>query len=397
MLILVVLLGGTTAAAALGGGGDFVQASEAGFALNGKPFFVVGVNNHYLPFATQTEVERVIDDSVALGANVIRTILQPVIGSLDGTVPTIWDWHKRTDSSDLGVNGTYLLYWDNHAAKMAINEGPDGMQKVDFLLAAAKQRHLKLLISFLDFWPYTGGAQQMRAWYGSRDEYTFFFDDPRTRQDYKDWVKYVVNRRNTITGVQYKNDPTIFGWDLMNEPTAVPKRLARAWTQEMATYVKSQDPNHLVSSGSANVTDRLGDLSIPSVDFGTWHGYPLYYKLSVVGFDRLITEFCGIAAERNKPVVLEEFGYARSNPDQAAAYRRWLGTLTGDPDCAGWVVWRLVSRQQNGSYPEDEHDQFDVHNDGGPLWGVLKAAAAEARRTRGGPEALPARQVGTGN
>ncbi|HEX5452746.1 MAG TPA: cellulase family glycosylhydrolase [Stellaceae bacterium] len=361
---------------------NFVKASGVNFTLAGKPFFITGVNNHYLTFGSRAEVDRVLDDAVAMGANVVRVILQPVIGSLDGSVPTIWDWNSRADSSDLGVHGNYLIYWDSATGKMAIHDGPHGMQRVDYLVAAAKQRHLKLLIAFLDFWSYTGGAQQMRAWYGSSNKNTFFFSDSRTKRDYKDWVHYVVNRRNVYTGLRYKDDPTIMGWDLMNEPNGEPAGLLRQWTAEMSAYVKSQDPNHLVSSGLANVNQRLSDLTIPSIDFGTWHGYPLYYELTVDQFNRLIGDFCGIAAADGKPVLLEEFGYARSNPDQVAAYAKWLNTMREDRDCAGWVVWRLVARQDNGKYPKDEHDQFDIHNDGSPIWKLLKTATAEAAATR---------------
>lgn len=37
-----------------------------------------------------------------------------------------------------------------------------------------------------------------------------FYTDPRVKQAYMDYVKLLVNRRNTLTGVPYKNDPTIF-------------------------------------------------------------------------------------------------------------------------------------------------------------------------------------------
>jgi mannan endo-1,4-beta-mannosidase len=361
---------------------QFVEPEGTSFSLGGAPFFIAGVNNHYMTYGTESEVTRVLDDAVAMHANVVRTFLQPVIGSLDGSVRTIWDWRSKADSSDLGVKGTYLLYWDNVTNRMAINDGENGIQKVDFLITEAAKRHLKLIITFLDFWPYTGGAQQMRAWYGSANKDTFFFADSRTQNDYKTWVQHVIQRVNTLNGVRYEDDPTILAWELMNEPNAKPKALGWKWLADMSAYVKSLDPNHPVGSGAANVADQLADLSIPTIDFGTWHGYPLFYNLSVAQFDNLITRFCGLGVYYKKPVLLEEFGYARSNPDQADAYARWLDTLTRDHDCAGWLVWRLVSRQDSGKYPVDEHDQFDIHNDGSNVWNVLRAATAKAAATR---------------
>jgi mannan endo-1,4-beta-mannosidase len=376
---------------------SFIKTSGTNFTLDGRPFFVTGVNNHYLTYGSQDEVTRVLDDAVAMGANVVRTFLQPVIGSLDGSKPTIWDWRLEGEASNLAVKGTYLLHWDPSQNRMAINDGVNGMQKVDFLIAEAGKRRLRLIIAVLDFWAFTGGAQQMRAWYGSRDapgvqrQYNtdlskekskFFFQDPRTKRDYRTWVSHVVQRVNPLTGLAYRDDPTIMAWELMNEGNAQPEALRLAWTTEMTAYVKSLDPNHLVTSGHANVESKLSDLTIPTLDFGTWHGYPLYYKLTVQQFDSLITEFCRLAVRAGKPVLLEEFGYARSNQNFAQAYAMWLDTLTRDRNCAGWMVWRLVSRQDSGRYPVDEHDQFDIHHDGGALWNILKAATARAKQTR---------------
>lgn len=361
----------------------FIRTSGTRFTLDGKPFYVVGVNNHYLTFGSAQEVTRVLDDAVGMHANVIRTFIQPVIGSLDGTtVPTIWNWKSKADASDLGVNGAYMLYWDTARNRMGINYGPDGLQRLDFLVAEARKRDLRLIIAFLDFWAYTGGAQQMRAWYGSRDENTFFFTDPRAKRDYMLWVREVLTRTNLITGVRYKDDPTIFAWELMNEPNIRPEPIYRSWIEEMAGYVKSIDPNHLVSSGHAQVNNKLSDLSIPTLDFGTWHGYPLYYKLTTGRFDRLITEFCEIGRRHQKPVLLEEFGFARSNRDQAAVYRMWLKTMHDNPDCAGWLIWRLVSLQDSGRFPEDRHDQFDIRNDGSEVWAVVKEAARSGASRR---------------
>lgn len=224
---------------------------------------------------------------------------------------------------------------------MAINDGANGMQKIDFLVAEAGKRRLRLIIAFLDFWAYTGGAQQMRAWYGSQDQSTFFFDDPRTKRDYRTWVRHVVQRVNLLTGLAYRDDPTIMAWELTNEGNARPEALRLAWTAEMSAYVKSLDSNHLVSSGHANVSEKLSDLTIPTLDFGTWHGYPLYYNLTVQQFDDQITEFCQLAARANKPVLLEEFGYAAliGTPPMLTPYGSMRspaipGALAGS--CGGW-------------------------------------------------------------
>jgi mannan endo-1,4-beta-mannosidase len=351
----------------------FVGASGTHFTLDGKPYFVAGVNNHYVTFGEPSEVRAVMDDAVAMKASVVRTFIQPVIGSLDGvTVPTIWDWKNKSETSNLGVNGVYMLYWDTARNRPAFNDGPNGMQRFDFLVAEAAKRDLKLIVAFLDFWAYTGGAQQMRAWYGSNDKGTFFFSDPRTKQDYKDWIRHVLERVNPLTKIAYKDDPTIFAWELMNEPNIEPAALYISWVSEMSAYVKSIDRNHLVSSGHA----RISDLPIASIDFGTWHGYPQYENLPADTYDRTIRKFCEIARDNNKPVLLEEFGYPRFKPGQADIYRIWLETIHQDPDCAGWLVWRLVSHQRSGRYPADTYDGFDIHREGGATWDVLRKAAA---------------------
>ncbi|MGO7030238.1 cellulase family glycosylhydrolase [Rhizobium ruizarguesonis] len=353
---------------------SFVTTKEGGFLLDGKPFRVAGVNNHYLTFGSSAEVTRVLDDATAMGANVVRTFLQPVVGSLDGQVPTIWNSKSTADSSNLGTKGIYMMSWDPITNKMVPNDGPDGLQKVDFLIAEAAKRKLKLILAFVDFWAYTGGAQQMNAWYGSSDKYTFFAADPRTRRDYKEWVRHVLSRVNTITGVRYSDDPTIFAWDLANEPDIHPKPLLHDWVSEMSAYVKSLAPKQLVTTGHGNMDQKLSDMDIPSVDFGTWHGYPSYAKMSHSDFDARIREYCAIGRDVGKPVILEEFGVPRSDADQANAYGTWLNTIATS-DCGGWVVWRLVSTQDSGLYPQDDYDKFDIHNDGSPAWQALRDAA----------------------
>ena len=42
-----------------------------------------------------------------------------------------------------------------------------------------------------------------------------FYTDGRVKQAYKNYVHMLLTRTNTYTGVQYKDDPTIFSIELM--------------------------------------------------------------------------------------------------------------------------------------------------------------------------------------
>ena len=76
-------------------------------------------------------------------------------------------------------------------------------------------------------------------------------------QAYKNYVRKLLTRVNTFTGVTYKDDPTIFALELANEPQCrdgyevrlgiTPGTIVRAWVAEMAAYIRSLDPNHMVS------------------------------------------------------------------------------------------------------------------------------------------------------
>lgn len=61
-----------------------------------------------------------------------------------------------------------------------------------------------------------------------------FFTDPTARDMFKSHMEAVVNRKNTINGKVYKDDPAVFGWDLMNEPRCdcFPESIPVPWAYE---------------------------------------------------------------------------------------------------------------------------------------------------------------------
>jgi mannan endo-1,4-beta-mannosidase len=210
---------------------------------------------------------------------------------------------------------------------------------------------------------------------------------------YKEWVAHVLTRVNSITGVRYRDDPAIFAWDLMNEPEidntardAVGAPLARSWLTEMATHVRSLDPNHLVTSGDEGFLDRFGvldaagELALPGLDFGSWHLYPDTYRLSLAQASDLLRRHSAAAAAAGKPVLLQEFGYGAQHPDQPDVYESWLRTLSGDPHSAGWIFWRLVGRVMRPptrAFPDAENEPLDGYAaDNGEHFDVVDDATA---------------------
>jgi len=359
-------------------GPQFVSYSGTHFTLNGGAFYVGGTNNHYLAWDSPTETDNVLNDASAMNLNVVRTFISSVRGSLDGTTkPTIWNWStSNTDPNSLKVGGTYYQYWDTVNNKMAFNDGPSGLQHIDYLLSKAKSLNIKVLLAFNDFHWYTGGMQQMANWYGRNvsghhDDYTTIFQDSRVKQDYKDWVSHLLNHVNVYTNVAYKDDPTIFGWDLANEPESSSIPLLQSWIAEMSQYVKGIDTNHLLGPGdegyfNSSGDDPQGELNLPNIDFGTMHTYPAYTGLNIQQTSDLIQQHCTLASTSQKPVLLEEFGYSYQNVGQAATYKLWLDNLVQNNDCAGFLFWRLTSHEDNIiGYPTQNSEGFDVHNDGG--------------------------------
>lgn len=393
----------------------FVKTAGPQFTLDGHPFYVAGVSNHYLGWGTRREVDAVLQDAKAMHFNVVRTILHSVIGSPDASVPGakphIWNFASTNDSSNMGMHGVYLLYWDAAKNSWAWNDSEvNGLGRWDYVIARAGQLGLKLDISLIDFWQWAGGTQQINAWYGLDERYTSFYTDPRTKALYKAWVAHVTNRTNALTGVKYKDDPTIFAWDLMNEPEVSSVELAQSWMREMSAHIKSVDANHLLTSGTEGFyggrggSDPESELALPNLDFGTWHTYPVYHDITPAQVVERIKQHGATAARVGKPVILQEFGYANTKPDQAEVYRLWTDALYDDPNTAGWIVWRLEGRvvapptrdfpaaetDKLGDFPADNGEGFGISNNGTPAAQVLSQAAA--RLTARNAQPLPVRR-----
>jgi len=100
------------APAAAGSSNGFVTRIGSDLKLNGKLFKFYGSNNYYLPYKSRLMVDDVFADAQAAGFTVLRT----------------WGW------LDQPTEGVYFQSFDAAAGHPVYNDGPDGLERMDYIL-----------------------------------------------------------------------------------------------------------------------------------------------------------------------------------------------------------------------------------------------------------------------
>jgi mannan endo-1,4-beta-mannosidase len=372
-----------------------------GFVLEGRPFCFAGANNYYAMYGSRRMVDGLFDAAQALQLKVVRIWGMLERGSLDGSVP-------NADGAG-AKDGVYFQYWDPEARRPAYNDGPDGLERLDYVVEAAAKRDLKLIIVLLNNWRAFGGIDQYLIWYG-RSRHHEFFTAPETRRAYRAYLEHLINRRNRLTQRYYREDPTIFGWELANEPRCKNGQSFDAeqgwdtstlttWAAEMSSYVKSLDANHLVSVGDEGFLNRAGAhftyraeggvdhaalTALPSVDFGTFHVYPDDWQTAPDFGERWIAEHVRLARRLGKPTLLEEYGVKLTQglEQRRSVYQRWQAALLGAGGSAS-LAWMLAATDARGDrYPD--YDRYTFYRDDatGALIGSLARKLLQSCSTR---------------
>ena len=109
-----------------------------------------------------------------------------------------------------------------HPGSAALQPGPGvfneaAFRAFDYVLHKADLAGVRLLIALTNGNPEFGGVPQYLQWCGGGSERAFY-EASACKALYKNYITYVLNRVNTYNGRRYKDDPTIFAWELANEP-----------------------------------------------------------------------------------------------------------------------------------------------------------------------------------
>ncbi|XP_057864613.1 mannan endo-1,4-beta-mannosidase 2 [Cryptomeria japonica] len=208
-------------------------------------------------------------------------------------------------------------------------------------------------------------------------------------------LQRILTRKNSLSGVQYRDEPAIFAWELMNEPRClsdVSGQTLQAWITEMAQFLKSIDGNHLLTVGhegfygpttpekfevnpgdwaQALGVDFMHNSAIEAIDFASVHAYPdswvpdkeLDGKLGY--FSRWVKSHIEDGEQvLKKPVLFTEFGLSSLCKDYEASHRDLLLKTMYDKIYesakeggagAGAMVWQFVLEGM-----EEYGDEFSI-------------------------------------
>lgn len=180
-------------------------------------------------YATDTEkrplVTRLLDFYAENGLTVLRTW-----AFSDGSRPDALQTAPGLATTQLGTRSVVCL------SLGVLNEW--AAASLDFVIHEAAVRGIKLLLVLTNYWSDYGGMQQYVRQCHFPTPYTFhrtvfrwakgdaeadvksedFYRDPKCFDAFVAYISTLLNRRNTISGVLYKDDPAIFAWSVANEP-----------------------------------------------------------------------------------------------------------------------------------------------------------------------------------
>ncbi|KAF6163457.1 hypothetical protein GIB67_029306 [Kingdonia uniflora] len=339
---------------------DFARTSGTRFVANGRPLYLNGFNAYWMMSMASDPSNRVkitstFQQASSSGMNVART----------------WAFSDGGGSNALQLTpGSY-------------NENM--FRALDFVVSEARKNGIYLILSLVNNYENYGGKRQYVQWAKDRGQNINSDDDfythPLTKTFYRNHIKAVLTRINSITGVAYKDDPTIFAWELMNEPRCqsdLSGRAVQSWVAEMAAYVKSIDSNHLLEVGLEGFygesmpqrkqsnpgyevgSDFISNNQIVQVDFATIHLYPDQWmpgsseQTQAIFVDKWVqAHIQDSKTVLRKPLVIAEFGKSsRSSGYNVGQRDKYFGNLyntifacarTGGP-CAGGIFWQLMAQ-----------------------------------------------------
>lgn len=202
---------------------------------------------------------------------------------------------------------------------------------LDKVLQIANEEGIRLIIPFVDNWWWWGGRAEYAAFRGKKPD--DFWTDPQLISDFEKTISFVLNRKNTYTGVLYKNDKAVLGWETGNELEA-----PYSWQDTIAAYIKSIDKNHLVLEGTHEQVLSEREVNNPNFDALSTHYYsPITQAIPDILKNRELTK-------GKKPYFVGEFGYRKLQDTKTI-----VDTAIND-SLSGIMIWSMRFHARSGGF-----------------------------------------------
>jgi mannan endo-1,4-beta-mannosidase len=314
----------------------FVTVRGRHFLLDGKPYYFAGANLWYGMYlgspgetGNRARLTKELDQLAAQGIMNLRV---------------------------LAVSESSML---KRAVRPVVLQKPGAVDEtlwkgLDFLLDEMAKRDMKAVLYVANFWQWSGGMTSYLNWStgapaidpdasgdwnGYMDQSASFYRDAKAQEAFRDVVRRLVTRKNSVNGRAYNADPTIMSWQLANEPRPGSDANARPhfnvfvkWVDETAGYIRKLAPKQLVSSGNEGWMGTAGSRELfeqshatKNIDYLTFHMWapnwqwfdPKKAQATYDGAWQKMQDYLNwhidTANRMGKPIVLEEFGINRDD------------------------------------------------------------------------------------
>src|SRR5581483_3055741 len=252
----------------------------------------------------------------------------------------------------------------------------------DRAIAQAKQLGIRLIVPLTDNYRYfTGGRFDFTRWHGLDDYFhgDDFFTDQTVIKDFEAYIERLLLHVNPLTGIAYKDEPTILAWELGNELDPDKGSLYVPWSAAIARFIKTIDARHLIADGSAKASHDPAGLAIAEIDLYTTH----FYNCTADPGD--IARAAAPVAAAGKVFYIGEYDWTQDTP---IALQIMLKIIEQNPDVSGDLYWSLWGHTDTYGYAGGDLYSLHVPGDDGGRQQRVGSLRAHAFAIRGAP--LPA-------
>ncbi|KAL4860617.1 hypothetical protein BDV12DRAFT_204850 [Aspergillus spectabilis] len=316
------------------------------FVIDGVTGYFAGTNAYWLPFLTNdADVDLAMGHLAESGIKILR----------------VWGFN---DVNTVPANNDTVYFQLHKNGVSTINTEEYGLGRLDYVVSAAENEGIKLIIPFVNNWDDYGGMNAYVTAYGGDDK-TSWYTDADMQSAYQTYIEAVVSR--------YGDSTAILAWELANEPrcSSCDTSVINKWAVETSAFIKSIDPNHLVAIGDEGMgldggsdypytttegNDFALNLAIPDVDFGTLHLYTTDWAVTNNSWgNQWVQDHATVCESLGKPCLFEEYG---KKDDHCTDELAWQDTALAATGVAADLFWQFGDTLSGGETADDKYTLY---------------------------------------